>query len=68
MAQWDDTDTGAVDIINVVSVTSQAQVKQWFEENDEEIQHALYWRQAFDVRTYELSVCVSQLSTLPELT
>jgi hypothetical protein len=45
-----------VDIINVVSVTSQAQVKQWYEENDEEIQNALYWRQAFDVRTYELSV------------
>jgi hypothetical protein len=46
-----------MDIINVVSVTSQAQVKQWYEENDEEIQNALYWRQAFDVRTYELSVC-----------
>jgi len=45
-----------VDIINVVSVTSQATVKQWYEENDEEIQNALYWRQAFDVRTYELSV------------
>jgi hypothetical protein len=44
-----------MDIINVVSVTSQAQVKQWYEENDEEIQNALYWRQAFDVRTYELS-------------
>ena len=40
-----------------MSVTSQAQVKQWYEENDEEIQNALYWRQAFDVRTYELSVC-----------
>jgi hypothetical protein len=52
-----DTDIGPVDIINVVSVTSQAQVKQWYEENDEEIQNALYWRQAFDVRTYELSVC-----------
>ena len=48
-----------MDIINVVSVTSQAQVKQWYEENDEEIQHALYWRQAFDVRTYELSVSLS---------
>jgi len=45
-----------VDIINVVSVTSQAQVKQWYEENDDEIQQALYWRQAFDIRTYELSV------------
>ncbi|KAK0630063.1 hypothetical protein B0T17DRAFT_209059 [Bombardia bombarda] len=44
-----------MDIINVVSVTSPATVKQWFEENDEEIQNALYWRQAFDVRTYELS-------------
>ncbi|KAL2132849.1 hypothetical protein VTI74DRAFT_3223 [Chaetomium olivicolor] len=44
-----------MDIINVVSVTSQATVKQWFEENDEEVQNALYWRQAFDVRTYELS-------------
>lgn len=41
----------------MVSVTSQATVRQWFEENDEEIQHALYWRQAFDVRSYELSVC-----------
>ncbi|KAK4227485.1 hypothetical protein QBC38DRAFT_364020 [Podospora fimiseda] len=44
-----------MDIINVVSVTSQATVKQWYEENDEEIQNALYWRQAFDLRTYELS-------------
>ncbi len=45
-----------MDIIEAVSVTSQAQVKQWYEENGEEIPHALYWRQAFDVRTYELSV------------
>lgn len=45
-----------MDIINVVSVTSGAVVNQWYEENDEEIQNALYWRQAFDVRTYELSV------------
>ncbi|KAK0733934.1 hypothetical protein B0T26DRAFT_631645 [Lasiosphaeria miniovina] len=44
-----------MDIINVVSVTSPAVVKQWYEENDDEIQNALYWRQAFDVRTYELS-------------
>ncbi|KAK1832797.1 hypothetical protein QBC39DRAFT_329503 [Podospora conica] len=44
-----------MDIINVVSVTSQATVKQWFEENDDEIQTTLYWRQAFDVRAYELS-------------
>jgi hypothetical protein len=45
-----------VDIINVVSVTQQATVNQWFEENDEDVQNALYWRQALDVRTFELSV------------
>jgi hypothetical protein len=56
---------GVVDIINVVSVTSQAQVKQWYEENDEEIQNALYWRQAFDVRTYELSVCSGPALAFP---
>lgn len=48
----------------MVSVTSQAQVKQWYEENDEEIQNALYWRQAFDVRTYELSVRNPPLSVI----
>ena len=45
-----------MDIINVVSVTQQALVNQWYEENDEDIQNALYWRQALDVRTFELSV------------
>ncbi|WDK14429.1 BAH domain-containing protein [Colletotrichum graminicola] len=45
----------AVDIINVVSVTLPANVKQWIEENDDEIQEALYWRQAFDCRTQQLS-------------
>jgi hypothetical protein len=45
-----------VDIINVVSVTSLATVNHWVEENDEETQSALYWRQAFDFRTLELSV------------
>ncbi|KAJ4296106.1 hypothetical protein N0V88_004808 [Collariella sp. IMI 366227] len=44
-----------MDIINVVSVTSQATVKQWYEENDEEVLNALYWRQAYDVRANELS-------------
>lgn len=48
-----------MDIINVVSVTSQATVKQWFEENDDGVQVSLYWRQAFDVRAYELSVCAT---------
>lgn len=47
----------AVDIINVVSVTEPAIVKHWFEENDEETQDSLYWRQAYDIRSQELSVC-----------
>jgi hypothetical protein len=45
-----------VDIINVVSVTGQANVTHWLEENDEEILNSLYWRQALDTRTLELSV------------
>lgn len=48
-----------MDIINVVSVTQQALVNQWYEENDEDIQNALYWRQALDVRTFELSTVES---------
>jgi hypothetical protein len=47
----------AVDIINVVSVTGQGTVTHWLEENDEEILNNLYWRQALDVRNFELSVC-----------
>lgn len=54
----------AVDIINVVSVTEPAIVKHWFEENDEETQDSLYWRQAYDVRSQELSVCAITF-TLP---
>ncbi len=42
--------------MNVVTVHSNAVVKQWDEENDEEMQHALYWRQAYDVGTGELTV------------
>ena len=50
------SDLDAVDIINVVSVTQQAQVNQMIEDNDDDIQNSLYWRQALDVRTFELSV------------
>lgn len=49
-----------MDIINVVSVTQQATVNQVTDENDDQIQSALYWRQAFDVRTLELSVSSSR--------
>ncbi|KAH8645464.1 hypothetical protein BX600DRAFT_485058 [Xylariales sp. PMI_506] len=44
-----------MDVINVVSVTAPAVVNQWVEQNDEEIQSALYWRQAIDIGTMELS-------------
>ena len=46
-----------VDIINVKRITAMAHVNHWVEENDEEIQNALYWRQAIDARNLELSVC-----------
>jgi hypothetical protein len=45
-----------VDIINVVSVTGKADVDHLLEEDDSEVQDNLYWRQALDVRTMELSV------------
>ena len=45
-----------MDIVNAVTILSKAVVKQWDEENDRDIQHALYWRQAYDVRTRELTV------------
>ncbi|KAH8658920.1 hypothetical protein BGZ61DRAFT_465711 [Ilyonectria robusta] len=46
-----------MDIINVVSVTMPATVVQWIELDDDKIQDALYWRQAFDF-------CNSQLSSV----
>ncbi len=49
--------TATVDIINVVSVTAAAKVDHMIEEDDNKVQEALYWRQAWDVRTHELSVC-----------
>jgi len=45
-----------VDIVNVASIFSKAVVEQWDEEDDDEIQQALYWRQAYNVRTRELTV------------
>lgn len=54
-----------VDVINVVSVTAQATVNQWDETNEDEVQQALYWRQAFDVRSMELSVRRDPLCPFP---
>ncbi|KAH7133559.1 hypothetical protein EDB81DRAFT_105443 [Dactylonectria macrodidyma] len=44
-----------MDVINVVSVTMPATVNQWIEADDDEIQDALYWRQAFNCRNSQLS-------------
>ncbi|KAL3952889.1 hypothetical protein ACCO45_012832 [Purpureocillium lilacinum] len=44
-----------MDIIEAVSVVMRAQVRQWVESDDEAVQDSLYWRQAFDCRTSELS-------------
>ncbi len=51
--------THAVDIINVLSIVHRAKVSQWIEADDEEIPDGLYWRQAFDCGTSQLSVCTS---------
>ncbi|KAJ6445678.1 ebs-bah-phd domain-containing protein [Purpureocillium lavendulum] len=46
-----------MDVINVVSVAMRAAVNQWVETDDDQVQESLYWRQAFDCRTSQLSVC-----------
>jgi len=48
-----------VDVINVVSVTQQATVQQMIEDNEDDVLEGLYWRQALDVRTNELSVSLT---------
>ncbi|KAK8913521.1 hypothetical protein VCV18_011528 [Metarhizium anisopliae] len=45
-----------VDIINVVSVVRKANVHEFGKPDDDKIQNGLYWRQAFDYLTSELSV------------
>ncbi|KAH7303006.1 hypothetical protein B0I35DRAFT_365619, partial [Stachybotrys elegans] len=44
-----------VDVINAISVTQPANVNNWIETDDDEVQDALYWRQAFDCRNLQLS-------------
>ncbi|KJK73565.1 hypothetical protein H634G_11180 [Metarhizium anisopliae BRIP 53293] len=46
-----------MDVINVISIVTEAQVHQWIESNDEEVRDALYWRQVFNIATLQLSVC-----------
>ncbi|KAM0461324.1 hypothetical protein ACHAPV_004643 [Trichoderma viride] len=61
-----------MDIINVVSVVMGVNVKQWIESNDDDIQESLYWRQAFNCRTSELSsvalVCNCKTPANPDKT
>ncbi|KAH0498372.1 hypothetical protein TgHK011_005626 [Trichoderma gracile] len=61
-----------MDIINVVSVVMGVNVKQWIESNDDDIQESLYWRQAFNTRTSELSsvalVCKCKTPANPDKT
>ncbi|KKO98179.1 hypothetical protein THAR02_09723 [Trichoderma harzianum] len=61
-----------MDIINVVSVVMGVNVKQWIESNDDDIQESLYWRQAFNCRTAELSsvalVCKCRTPANPDKT
>ncbi|KAG7421694.1 hypothetical protein DER46DRAFT_48417 [Fusarium sp. MPI-SDFR-AT-0072] len=61
-----------MDIINVVSVTGPVTVNQWIESDDEEIQDALYWRQAYDCRNMQLSsvelMCKCQTPANPDKT
>lgn len=51
-----------MDVINVVSVTAPATVQQWDETNEDDVQPALYWRQAFDVISNELSVSLRSIT------
>jgi hypothetical protein len=46
-----------VDIIHATSVIGVAEVAHWVEGDDDETQTSLYWRQAFNCNTSELSVC-----------
>ncbi|KAH6874530.1 hypothetical protein B0T10DRAFT_204847 [Thelonectria olida] len=44
-----------MDVINVVRIAMHAQAKQWVESDGERVHNTLYWRQALDCRTSELS-------------
>lgn len=61
-----------MDVINVVSVAMRAVVNQWVESDDDQVQDALYWRQAFDCRTSQLSsvdlTCKCQTPANPDKT
>lgn len=53
-----------MDVINVVSVAMKATVHHWIESDDDEVQDALYWRQAFNCRTSQVSVSDDECTSL----
>ncbi|KAL3955849.1 hypothetical protein ACCO45_009868 [Purpureocillium lilacinum] len=61
-----------MDIIDVLSVVMRAQVRQLVESDDEAVHYSLYWRQAFDCRTSELSTvdltCYCKMPANPDKT
>jgi hypothetical protein len=47
-----------VEVIDVVSISGPAPVKEWNERDGDQIQEKLYWRQHYDCRKRQLSVSV----------
>ncbi|KAJ6437620.1 ebs-bah-phd domain-containing protein [Purpureocillium lavendulum] len=61
-----------MDVVNVLSVAAHAVVNQWVEADDDQVQESLYWRQAFDCRTSQLSsvdlICKCKTPANPDKT
>lgn len=45
-----------LDVCDVTSFAGHAPVEQWLEEDDNDVQTGLYWRQIYDIRSGNLSV------------
>jgi len=59
-----------MDVINAVSVTMAAEVNHWIETDEDDTQPALYWRQAYNLNTSQLSpakeVCRCEMPAHPD--
>lgn len=47
-----------LDVMDVTTLAGKAPVKQWLEEDDNDVQDGLYWRQTYDIKTGNLSVSI----------
>lgn len=47
-----------LEVLDVNSMAGHATVAQWFEDDDDNTQHAFYWRQTFNIMSKCLSVCI----------